>query len=124
MIRKSTRSLIVNALIANSGGRVESPWIDITSQIDATTRIQTVFLAVTNSKHPELIIEVADDRLGTNAATVLHAAGYLQTPTVTRVTHRHALTDRYVRVVVKNPGATVNSDLTVNAHIDLIGNIG
>ncbi len=125
MIAKSTTILLVDGLATSLGGSVASPWLDITGAVAATTHIEAQFVSVGQGANPELIIEVADDRLGTNAAKVLRAAGTSAiAPAITRLRHRHALTDRFIRVRANNPGTTPNATLTLNAQVDRVDNIG
>ena len=124
MIAKTTTVLLVNGLAVTNDGSVSSAWLDITAAVAATTRLQAAFLSVSQNDYPELIVEVADDHLGTNAAKVLRAAGHKTSPTETVLTHKHSRTDRFIRVTANNPGTTVGADLTLNAQVDLVTNIG
>lgn len=123
MIAKSTVNLVTNGLAVTNGGSFVGPWVDVSKAVKATTRVTTI-LAAANNAHPEVIIEVADDLAGTNPAKVLRAAVVKANGVLDVLRHRHAITDRFIRVLANNPGTTVGADLTINAQVDLVTNIG
>lgn len=112
-------TILSQSLIA--AGTITGAWFNWTEK-----QAMTMFIKITNggsapTTRPTITIEVADDVAGTNNVEVFKVTTPTVNSEVTDLIHYHAITDRYVRVIVVN-GAT--NAITVAAHAHLVDNLG
>ena len=96
-------------------------WIDWTEKQAMTVFIKITQGGTATGTRPAVTIEVADDIAGTNNVEVFNITTPNVINDVTDLIHYHAITDRFVRVIIVNGTAEA---ITVAAHAHLVDNLG
>ena len=110
----ASQSLAISATLTGA-------WLNWTEK-----QAMTVYVKITNgatgpTTRPTITIEVADDAAGLNNVEVLEVSTPTTNLELTDLIHYHAVTDRYVRVIIVNGSGQA---ITVASHAHLVDNLG
>ncbi len=120
-IDKGSPVVIFTSQSLAAAATLTGAWINWREKQAMTTYIKIITGATGPSTRPVITIEVADDAVGTNNVEVFKVSTTTENLDTSDLTHHHAITDRYVRVIIVNGTAQA---ITVAAHAHLVDNLG
>lgn len=97
-------------------------WFNTLSNQGGTSYLRVTNGATGPNNRPGVIIEVADTIAGLNNREVFRTTASLSNDEVTDLTHHHALSDRFIRVIFDNGDG--DQAITVEAHHHPVINVG